>query len=99
MITTLPELPMIIPRGKYSFDFYSTFVKLHGRTNDFKILYKDIIKCYLLPKPDGIHMAYLLQLKKPLMQGHTPHHFIALQFEKEKEYKVIINLSKEHIKE
>jgi structure-specific recognition protein 1 len=66
MIATLPELPMIIPRGKYSFDLYSTFVKLHGRTNDYKILYKDISKCFLLPKPDGIHMAYLLQLKTPL---------------------------------
>jgi structure-specific recognition protein 1 len=60
MIATLPELPMIIPRGKYSFDLYSDSVKLHGRTNDYKILYKDIVKCFLLPKPDGIHMTYLL---------------------------------------
>lgn len=85
MIATLPELPMIIPRGKYSFDMYSTFAKLHGRTNDYKILYKDITKCFLLPKPDGIHMAYLLQLKTPLRQGQTHHHFIALQFEKDKQ--------------
>jgi structure-specific recognition protein 1 len=60
MIATLPELPMLIPRGKYSFDLYSDFAKLHGRTNDYKILYKDINKCFLLPKPDGIYMAYLL---------------------------------------
>lgn len=69
MITTLPELPMIIPRGKYSFDLFSTFMKLHGRTNDYKILYKDISKCFLVPKPDGIHMAYIMQLKAPLRQG------------------------------
>jgi structure-specific recognition protein 1 len=66
MIATLPELPMIIPRGKYSFDMYSDFAKLHGRTNDYKILYKDISKCFLLPKTDGIHMTYLLQLRAPL---------------------------------
>ena len=36
-IASLQELPMIIPRGKYSFLLYSTFVKLHGRTNDYKI--------------------------------------------------------------
>ncbi len=88
MIATLPELPMIIPRGKYSFDMYSDFAKLHGRTNDYKILYKDISKCFLLPKTDGIHMTYLLQLRAPLRQGQTLHHFIALQFEKEKIQKV-----------
>lgn len=99
MIATLPELPMIIPRGKYSFDLYSDSVKLHGRTNDYKILYKDIVKCFLLPKPDGIHMTYLLQLQAPLRQGQTLHHFIALQFEKEKIQKVTVNLTKEQLKE
>lgn len=99
MITSLPELPMIIPRGKYSFDLYSDFAKLHGRTNNYKILYNDISKCFLLPKPDGIHMAYLIQLKTPLRHGQTLHHFIALQFEKDKMQKVTINLSKEQIKE
>lgn len=37
MIASLSELPMIIPRGKYSFQLYSSFAKLHGRTNDYKI--------------------------------------------------------------
>lgn len=69
MIASLPNLPMIIPRGKYSFDMYADFAKLHGSTNDYKILYKDISKCFLLPKPDGIHMAYILQLRVPLRQG------------------------------
>ena len=44
-------------------------------------------------------MAYLIQLKTPLRQGQTLHHFIALQFEKEREVKVTINLSKEELKE
>ena len=42
VIASLPDLPMIIPRGKYALDFYSTFLKLHGRTHDYKILYKDV---------------------------------------------------------
>ena len=66
MIASLSELPMLIPRGKYSFQLYSSFAKLHGRTNDYKIQYKDITKGFLLPKPDGIHMAYVLHLKVPL---------------------------------
>jgi structure-specific recognition protein 1 len=66
VIASLAELPMIIPRGKYTLDLYSTFAKLHGRTHDYKILYKDINKGFLLPKPDGVHMAYVLHLKAPL---------------------------------
>ena len=66
VIASLSELPMIIPRGKYSLDLYNTFAKLHGRTHDYKLLYKDINKGFLLPKPDGVHMAYVLHLKTPL---------------------------------
>ena len=69
VIASLSELPMLIPRGKYTLDMYSTFAKLHGRTHDYKILYKDINKCFLLPKPDGVHMAYIIHLKVPLRQG------------------------------
>jgi len=95
VIASLAELPMIIPRGKYTLDLYSTFAKLHGRTHDYKILYKDINKGFLLPKPDGVHMAYVLHLKSPLRQGQTLHHFIALQFDREQEYRIKVNLSPE----
>ena len=60
MIASIPDLPMIIPRGKNTLDLYSTFFKLHGRTHDYKILYKDVAKGFLLPKPDQIHMAFVL---------------------------------------
>lgn len=69
VIASLAELPMLIPRGKYTLDLYTTFAKLHGRTHDYKISYKDINKGFLLPKPDGVHMAYVLHLKSPLRQG------------------------------
>lgn len=98
VIASLTDLPLIIPRGKYTLDLYSNFAKLHGRTHDYKILYKDIIKGFLLPKPDGIHMAFVLHLKSPLRLGQTIHHFIALQFEREKEEKIKINLSADQIK-
>ena len=66
VIARIPDIPMVIPRGKYSFNLYSTFLKLHGKTNDYKIFYRDIHRGFLLPKPDGIHMAYVIHLKSPL---------------------------------
>ena len=90
---------MLVPRGKYSFQFYATFAKIHGKTNDYKVLYKDIVKGFLLPKPDNVHMAYVLHLRTPLRQGQTSHYFIALQFEREDRQKVVISLSEIQLKE
>jgi structure-specific recognition protein 1 len=41
-------------------EFYNTFAKLHGKTHDYKIMFKDISKVFMLAKPDGIHMVYLI---------------------------------------
>jgi hypothetical protein len=30
LICTLPDLPLAVPRGKYSADLYRSFMKLHG---------------------------------------------------------------------
>lgn len=89
---------MLIPRGNYSLDFYSNFAKLHGKTHDYKIMFKDINKIFLLQKPDGVHMVYLLQLDQPLRQGMTLHYFIAMNFELEREVKLKVNLTPEEIK-
>lgn len=61
-LASIQDLPMLIPRGNYSLDFYAGFAKLHGKTHDYKIAFKDISKIFLLQKPDGVHMVYLLQL-------------------------------------
>jgi len=41
---------MVIPRGKFSLDMFAKFGKLHGVSHDYKLMYKDIVKAYLLPK-------------------------------------------------
>ena len=88
---------MVIPRGNYSLDFYSNFAKLHGKTHDYKIMFKDISKIFMLQKPDGVHVVYILHLSQPLRQGMTLHNFIAMNFEIEREANVRINLTPEEI--
>ena len=97
IVASIPDLPMVIPRGNYTLDFYSNFAKLHGKTHDYKIMFKDIDKIFMLEKPDGVHMAYILHLSTPLRQGMTLHHFIAMNFEFEREVNVRINLTPEEI--
>jgi structure-specific recognition protein 1 len=91
-------MQLLVPRGKYCFNLYSNYLKLHGKTHDYKILYKDINRAFLLPKPDGVHMIYIISLKAPLRQGQTAHHYMVIQFKKEREEQLKLNISAEEIK-
>lgn len=62
-------MPLQVPRGKYTLDMFATYAKFHGRTHDYKIMYKDIIKVFQLPRIDRDQMVILIQLSKPLNQG------------------------------
>ena len=97
-IVSLHELPMITPRGKYSLDMYQTFLKFHGRTHNFKILYRCINGAFVLPKPDGQHIAFVISLSTPIKQGQTYYPFIILQFHKDTKERVKANLSPEQLK-
>lgn len=89
---------MLIPRGKYSLEIYETFLKFHGRTHDYKILFKDVNRAFLLPNPDSMHIFYIIALNNPVRQGQTQHHYLAMQFSKDSEISVKVNLSPEEIK-
>lgn len=98
-IAKLDDMQLLVPRGKYVFTLFSNYMKLHGKTHDYKIAFKDINRAFLLPKPDGVHMNYIISLRTPLRQGQTPHHYLVFQFKKEREENVTLNLSSEEIKE
>jgi structure-specific recognition protein 1 len=56
----------MVPRGKYTLQMFQNYAKFHGKTHDYKIIYKDIIKMFQLPKVDRNDMVILFQLSKPL---------------------------------
>lgn len=37
VIASIHDMPMLIPRGNYTLDFFSSFCKLHGKTHDYKL--------------------------------------------------------------
>jgi len=99
MIASFEDMQLLVPRGKYSFNVYNNYLKLHGKTHDYKVLFKDVNRAFLLPKPDGVHMIYIVSLKNPLRQGQTTHNHLVLQFKKERTEKISLNLSQEEIKD
>lgn len=60
LICTLPDLPLAVPRGKYTADLYRDKsktkgeLKLHGSTFSYKINFKNIVKAFLLPQNDDV---------------------------------------------
>jgi structure-specific recognition protein 1 len=51
-IVTFEELTVLTPRGRYDVELFPTFMKMHGKTYDYKIKYSNIVRLFLLPKPD-----------------------------------------------
>ena len=96
-ITSVHDLSLLNPRSNFSLDFFSDFAKLHGKTHDHKIMYEDIDKIFMLQKPDGIHVVFILLLSQPLRQGMTMHHFIVINLEIEREVSLHINLTPDEI--
>ncbi len=59
-LVTLPQVPVLTPRGRYDIEFFSSFLRLHGKTYDYKILFSSIGQVWELPKPDERHLCYMV---------------------------------------
>lgn len=92
MIVSFGEILFLTPRGRYDIDMYDTFLRLRGKTYDYKVQYKQIQRIFSLPKGDGIHQLMILQVDPPLRQGQTKYSFLTVQFETQEELEVELNL-------
>lgn len=87
-IASIPEVPCIVPRGRFQLDMASTHLRLHGKSYDHRILYSSIVKLFLLPKADDTHVLFVLALDPPIRQGQTRYPFLVFQFDKDEEISV-----------
>jgi structure-specific recognition protein 1 len=101
-IATFQSLPFVSPRGKYSVDLFKKDMRLHGKTYDFKIPYHEIITMFLLPKPTGTSMYFVINLRSPIRTGNTPHQNLVFEFDKNqsfpKDSPLKLNLSPDELK-
>lgn len=86
----------------FCFTFFSIcsdehFFRMRGQKYDYKIKYDDISRLFLLPKPDEVHMAFVIALDKPIRQGQQRYQHLVLQTSKDPD-EVRVNLDEETIK-
>ncbi|CAM9510817.1 unnamed protein product, partial [Sphacelaria rigidula] len=86
------------PRGRYSIEMYSHFMRMHGSRYDYKIQYNDISKLFLLEKPDERYVAFVVSLDKPIRQGQQKYQHLVLRTTKD-EAEIAVNMSTEDLQE
>ncbi len=86
-------------RGRFDIDMYENSFRLRGKTYDYKIQYDTLKKFMVLPKPDELHFMICIGLDPPLRQGQTRYPFLVMQFKKDEEVSIDLNITPETIKE
>jgi structure-specific recognition protein 1 len=76
---------------------YEGSFRLRGKTYDYKIQYDAIKKFMVLPKPDDMHYMLCIGLDPPLRQGQTRYPFVVMQFKKDDEVTIDLNLPEEEL--
>ncbi|KAJ6461995.1 SSrecog-domain-containing protein [Mycena vitilis] len=96
IILSFEEVLVLTPRGRYDVDMFPDFLRLRGKTYDYKIIYSTISKLFLLPKDDQ-HVLFILGLSNPIRQGQTRYHYLVMQFTREEEITAELNMDEEEV--
>ncbi|KAJ7132944.1 SSrecog-domain-containing protein [Mycena filopes] len=96
IILSFDELLVTTPRGRYDVDMFRDFLRLRGKTYDYKIIYSTISKLFLLPKDDQ-HVLFILGLTNPIRQGQTRYHYLVMQFTREEEITAELNMDDDEV--
>ncbi|KAG6332186.1 hypothetical protein ID866_6901 [Astraeus odoratus] len=92
LVLSFEEVLVLTPRGRYDLDMSLEYLRLRGKTYDYKVLYSSISKLFLLPKDDQ-HVLFILGLSTPIRQGQTRYQYLVMQFAKEEETTAELNMS------
>jgi structure-specific recognition protein 1 len=108
LVVSFEEVLVLTPRGRYDVDMFPDFLRLRGKTYDYKIVYSTIARLFLLPK-DDLHVLFIVRrsnneiivvsdalqmaLNSPIRQGQTRYQFLVMQFSREEEMSAELNLT------
>lgn len=98
-VALLQQILCTTPRGRYDIKVYQNYLSLHGKTYDYKIPIRTIMRLFLLPHKDGRHMYFVISVNPPIRQGQTRYHFLVLEFSKDEEVDLDLGLTTEQLKE
>ena len=95
---TFLDILHLTPRGRFDIDMYEKSFRLRGKTYDYKVSYENAKRFFLLQKPDDMHSLLCIGLDPPLRQGQTRYPFLVMQFKKDEETNIELNMTEEDLK-
>ncbi|KAJ3838083.1 structure-specific recognition protein-domain-containing protein [Lentinula raphanica] len=98
IVLMFEEVLVLTPRGRYDVVMFKDFLRLRGKTYDYKIMFSKIARLFLLPKDDQ-HVLFIFGLTEPLRQGQTGYQYLVMQFNREEETTAELNMTDEEIAE
>lgn len=81
-----------VPAMSTDIDIYSDFMRLRGKTYDYRVTYQQVQRLFLLPKPDDTHTQLVVNIDPPIRQGQTRYPYLVMQFIKDEHMELEINL-------
>ncbi|QDZ20900.1 SSRP1 domain-containing structure-specific recognition protein [Chloropicon primus] len=97
IILSMPEVAVVVPRGRYEVQLHMNFLKLVGQSQDFKIRYTSIMRVFVLPKVHQPQTLVVLSLDPPIRKGQTFYPHVLFQFHNDDMEEVHLNLSDEQL--
>ncbi|KAK5171788.1 FACT complex subunit [Saxophila tyrrhenica] len=94
---TFLDILHLTPRGRFDIDLYEKSFRLRGKTYDYKITYENAKRFFFLPKPDDVHQLLCVGLDPPLRQGQTRYPFLVMQFKKDEDTSIELNMTEEDL--
>uniref|UniRef100_A0A6G1S5Y2 FACT complex subunit SSRP1 n=1 Tax=Aceria tosichella TaxID=561515 RepID=A0A6G1S5Y2_9ACAR len=98
-VATFTELQCLTPRGRYDIKLFPSFIQLHGKTFDYKIPVKTVLRLFQLPHKDGRQAFFILSLDPPIVQGQTRYQFLQFLFYLDEEETVSLDMSEEELQQ
>ncbi|GAA5985603.1 hypothetical protein JCM10908_007037 [Rhodotorula pacifica] len=98
-ICTFPEVLCTTPRGRFDIDIFEEFMRLRGKTYDYRVAYTQVQRLFLLPKPDDIHSQLVVNIDPPIRQGQTRYPYLVMQFAKDEIMELDLNLDEDTIRD
>ena len=77
----------LAPRGRFAIEMYGNYMRLAGKTTEFKVSYSSIARFSYLPKPNPLksevdRFCIVISLDDPVKSGQQRHAHLVLQVDK-----------------
>ena len=94
-IVTFDSVGVLIPRGRFDVELFSSSLKLVGQAQDYRVQYDSIQRIFVLPRSNAPQTYVAVCLDPPIRKGQTFYTTILCQFHNDEETTVELDISQE----